>query len=477
VLALPGFFGSALDPVIGLAGDTPRRRALMVAGGLAFAISAGLSGVAVGFWTLLVALMIGNPASGAFVSLAQATLMDREPGARERNMARWTAAGSIGYVLGPLLIAGAVATGLGWRGVLVALGGAALPLTLALRRTVTVGETPRQPVRGGLRQALRDREVRRWLALLEASDLLLDVFHGFLALYFVDVVRASLVEGAAAVLVWTVAGLVGDVALLVVLRHIGGTTYLRASALLVLAAYPLFLLVPSERAKLVALALLGLLNSGWYAIPKAGLYAALPGRSGAAVAVGGLAGLAGAAVPALLGAVAQGLGLQVTMWILVVAPVVLLVGVPRIDSGTMEQVSDLLQDKERGLLTISSEASVYEAVKQMVDANVGSLLVTVNERIEGIVTERDYLRRVTLEGRTDQDTQVSEIMSSPLIIVTPETSVEECMAIMTDRRIRHMPVVEDGEVIGLVSIGDIVKFQSKQQSFKIQYLTDFITAR
>jgi signal-transduction protein with cAMP-binding, CBS, and nucleotidyltransferase domain len=113
----------------------------------------------------------------------------------------------------------------------------------------------------------------------------------------------------------------------------------------------------------------------------------------------------------------------------------------------------------------------------MVDANVGSLLVTVNERIEGIVTERDYLRRVTLGGRTDQDTQVSEIMSSPLIIVTPQTSVEECMAIMTDRRIRHVPVVEHGEVMGLVSIGDIVKFQSKQQDFKIQYLTDYITAR
>jgi len=143
----------------------------------------------------------------------------------------------------------------------------------------------------------------------------------------------------------------------------------------------------------------------------------------------------------------------------------------------VEQVSDLLKDKERGLLTVPSEASVYDAVKQMVDANVGSLLVTVNGRIEGIVTERDYLRRVTLEGRTDRDTPVSEIMSSPLVIVTPQTSVEECMAIMTDRRIRHMPVVEDGEVIGLVSIGDIVKFQSKQQSFKIQYLTDYITAR
>ena len=143
----------------------------------------------------------------------------------------------------------------------------------------------------------------------------------------------------------------------------------------------------------------------------------------------------------------------------------------------MEQVKDLLQEKEGELLTISSDASVYDAVKQMVDANVGSLLVTVDGRIEGIVTERDYLRRVTLEGRTDHDMEVSEIMSSPLIIVTPQTSVEECMAIMTDRRIRHVPVVDDGDVVGMVSIGDIVKFQSKQQSFKIQYLTDYITAR
>jgi signal-transduction protein with cAMP-binding, CBS, and nucleotidyltransferase domain len=143
----------------------------------------------------------------------------------------------------------------------------------------------------------------------------------------------------------------------------------------------------------------------------------------------------------------------------------------------MERVSDVLKGKERTLLTIASDASVYDMVKQMVDANVGSLLVTVSERIEGIVTERDYLRRVTLEGRTDKDTPVSEIMTSPLIVVTPETPVDECMAIMTDRRIRHMPVVEDGEVVALVSIGDLVKFQSQQQDFKIQYLTDYITAR
>ena len=143
----------------------------------------------------------------------------------------------------------------------------------------------------------------------------------------------------------------------------------------------------------------------------------------------------------------------------------------------MERVSDVLKGKAGTLLTIASDASVYDMVKQMVDANVGSLLVTVGGRIEGIVTERDYLRRVTLEGRTDKETPVSEIMTSPLIVVTPETAVDECMAIMTDRRIRHMPVVEDGEVVALVSIGDLVKFQSQQQDFKIQYLTDYITAR
>jgi len=143
----------------------------------------------------------------------------------------------------------------------------------------------------------------------------------------------------------------------------------------------------------------------------------------------------------------------------------------------MDQVSDLLKGKDVRLLTVPADASVYDAVKQMVDANVGSLLVTVDGRIQGIVTERDYLRRVTLEGRTDEDTNVSEIMTAPLIVVRPETSVEECMAVMTDRRIRHMPVVDDGEIVAMVSIGDIVKYQSKQQSFQIQYLTDYITAR
>jgi CBS domain-containing protein len=113
----------------------------------------------------------------------------------------------------------------------------------------------------------------------------------------------------------------------------------------------------------------------------------------------------------------------------------------------------------------------------MVEANVGSLVVVEGGEITGIVTERDYLRRVTLEGRIDKESAVREIMSAPLIVVTPQTTIDECMALMTDRRIRHLPLVDGGEVVGLVSIGDFVRFKSKQQSFEIQYLTDYISAR
>lgn len=325
VLALPGIFGSLLDPIIGIAGDTHRRRALLVAGGVGFAVSAALSGAALGFWSLLVALLIGNPATGAFVSLAQATLMDAAPAERARNMARWTVAGSVGYVAGPVLIGGAVLAGIGWRGVLLLLALPAIPLALAVRPT-RVESSP--PDWSGFLRALRDREVLRWLAVLQAADLLLDVFHGFLALYVVDVAGARPVEAALAVGVWTGAGFVGDLLLLPLLHRVDGMTYLRVSAVLMLAAYPAFLLLPGLPAKLVLLAVLGLLGAGWYALPKAALYDALPGRSGTAVAVGGAGGVVGACVPAVLGAVAGAVGLGPTMWVLVLAPVALLVGLP-----------------------------------------------------------------------------------------------------------------------------------------------------
>ena len=143
----------------------------------------------------------------------------------------------------------------------------------------------------------------------------------------------------------------------------------------------------------------------------------------------------------------------------------------------MHQLAKILEEKGDEVLAIEADASVFEAIKRMVEANVGALLVTDEGEIAGIVTERDYLRRVTLKGRTDKETAIREIMSSPLIVATPQMTIDECMALMTDRRIRHVPVVEDGQVVGIVSIGDVVKFKSNQQSYEIQYLHEYISAR
>ncbi len=143
----------------------------------------------------------------------------------------------------------------------------------------------------------------------------------------------------------------------------------------------------------------------------------------------------------------------------------------------MHTVSEILAEKSGAVSEIDGGASVFDAVKAMVAANVGALLVTDGSEIAGIFTERDYLRRIAVEGRRSRDTLVREVMSAPVICVTPETSIDEGMALMTDRRIRHAPVVEGGEVVGMVSIGDLVKFTSRAQSFQIQYLQDYIGAR
>jgi CBS domain-containing protein len=141
----------------------------------------------------------------------------------------------------------------------------------------------------------------------------------------------------------------------------------------------------------------------------------------------------------------------------------------------VSDVAKVLEEKGREVLQIEADATVFDAIKRMVESNVGALLVTERGKVVGVVTERDYLRRVTLEGRTERETLVREIMTSPLVYVTPETSIEECMAVMTERRIRHLPVLSDGrELVGIVSIGDLVKFKSKEQDFHIKFLTEYI---
>jgi CBS domain-containing protein len=145
----------------------------------------------------------------------------------------------------------------------------------------------------------------------------------------------------------------------------------------------------------------------------------------------------------------------------------------------MADLAKLLAEKSGDVIQIDGDATVFEAVKAMVDANVGAILVSGADpgQILGIFTERDYLRRIAVEGRTSRDTKVRDVMSTPVIAVNPETTVEEAMALMTDRRIRHAPVVRGDELLGMISIGDLVRAQSHEQSFKIQYLTEYISAR
>ena len=148
----------------------------------------------------------------------------------------------------------------------------------------------------------------------------------------------------------------------------------------------------------------------------------------------------------------------------------------------MGHVSDILGRKGSEVLEIDGGATVFDAVTMMVEGNVGSLLVTENGRLAGIVTERDYLRRVAIVGRDEKTTPVREIMSAPIVYTTPDSTIDECMAVMTERRIRHLPVLAEPsegpdakDVAGVVSIGDLVKFQSREQSAQIKFLEEYIS--
>jgi CBS domain-containing protein len=143
----------------------------------------------------------------------------------------------------------------------------------------------------------------------------------------------------------------------------------------------------------------------------------------------------------------------------------------------MNLVSDILADKGAKVYSIDKNAMVLVAIKKMVDHGCASLLVTEGDAIRGIFTERDYLRHIVLEGRTSKTTPVVDVMTERLIVVEPKTSLEECMALMTRERIRHLPVMSDRKLVGIVSIGDVVKHVSQQQAAEIRYLTDYITGK
>jgi CBS domain-containing protein len=143
----------------------------------------------------------------------------------------------------------------------------------------------------------------------------------------------------------------------------------------------------------------------------------------------------------------------------------------------MKRVRDILTAKGREVWTIEPDATVFQALEQMAEKNVGALVVLEGERLIGVLSERDYARKIILEGRTSRQTRVHEIMSGEVVCVDPERTIEECMGLMTHRRIRHLPVLEGDRLTGIVSIGDVVNAIISEQQTWIRDLEDYITVR
>jgi CBS domain-containing protein len=141
----------------------------------------------------------------------------------------------------------------------------------------------------------------------------------------------------------------------------------------------------------------------------------------------------------------------------------------------MKKVRDILEVKGRDVWSIGPDASVFDALKLMAEKDVGALVVLDGGNLIGVISERDYARKIALLGRASPTTQVKEIMTTDVVCVDPEQNVDQCMALVTEKRVRHLPVLENGKLIGLISIGDLVKSIITEQQFIIEQLERYIT--
>jgi FSR family fosmidomycin resistance protein-like MFS transporter len=346
LLGLPGVLNTTIEPVLMTLGDTNRRRNLVLIGGLALSISLLLFASASTFSMLLVAGVLAFPASGAFVSLSQASLIDRHPSQEAQMMARWTVFGSIGNLLGPLLVAGGLAIALSWRWMFASLCLVAVGLSFTywmrtrkpadIQNVAPQSKTYIDPsaLAGKLWNALHQRELMRWTILLLASDLLLDTFTGYLALYLTDAAGFTAQQASLAFSLCMLASLAADLALIPLLERFNGRRIVRASALLALGLYPLWLFVGPGWEKILLLIAVRLSTIGWYPVLKSEAFRSLTGQSGMVMAIDSLSGLAGGGVSWMVGALASAAGVGTAMWLLLAGPICLLIGMPAYQDAT-----------------------------------------------------------------------------------------------------------------------------------------------
>ncbi len=343
LLSVPGIIAAFIEPFLGILGDVWKRRLLILGGGIFFTLSLILTAVSKSFTPLLISFIIFFPASGAFVSLSQATLMDSAPERHAQNMARWTSAGSLGNVLGPILLSIFVYFGLGWRETYALVAVVSAFCLLAAFRLVppddaSISHLPSfKSVYDGFRSALsalKRRDAWRWLLLLEFSDLMLDVFLGFLALYFVDVAQATPTQAGIAVTVWLTMGMLTDFLFIPFIdRQPDSMKFLRRTAVLELFAFSIFPLVPGFIPKLIAIIFVNIFNTGWYPILKGNLYSALPGQSASIMAIESVTTPIAKLLPLIVGLLADQFGLGVAIWLLLLGPLALIIGLPRHDNS------------------------------------------------------------------------------------------------------------------------------------------------
>jgi FSR family fosmidomycin resistance protein-like MFS transporter len=339
LLGVPGIINTFIEPVLMLLGDTRFRKHIMLGGGLAIAASLIAIATTRSFALALLGFVIAFPASGAFVSLSQATLMDLNPSREPHMMARWTLSGSLANLIGPLILAAGFTLGLGWRWAYLGMA----VMCLILVGMTWVRHIPMYPrhssspqteraivsVLRGLWEALRNPSLMRWMILLQSSDLLLDALTGYLALYFTDVIGLSVAQASLMMSVIMGAGLVSNIVLIPLLERVPGRRLVRISAAVSGVLYAAWLLVPWLWAKISLIVLIKLVTLGWYEVLQGEAFGEVPGRSGTVLAINSIIGVLGGGIAFLIGWVAARAGLQAALWILLAGPISLVLFVPR----------------------------------------------------------------------------------------------------------------------------------------------------